>query len=123
MKVIVEFPIAEAEIMLTALQNEDRSWIDADPTFVAGCERLARAVSVERGPSGGAEPRPTIAERAEQLVGRDIHLKTTYGREVSGLLARTQVAGVLIIETPDDLSLRKCIPLGHVADISEAVAA
>jgi hypothetical protein len=108
-RVMVEFPIEEAEAML--------EWPTSEPSEALrekGFERLRRAVNVERGPGGNAEARPDLAEVAEQMVGQRVKIHCKDGGLESGTVE---------IGTPNVLHLRVSsvrslgIPLSRVASI------
>jgi hypothetical protein len=98
--VLVDFPIEEAEAILGRLEEPPlgKSDVDLDAAG-AGYRRLARAVKVERGPSGNAEERPTVAEQAEALIGRDVLVSTIMGGHIKGRLAAISATDKLILET------------------------
>lgn len=68
MKVMVEFPIKEAEGLL-AVCNEVPP-INFGPHAAAGRERLQRAVDIEKGSGGGAALRPE--ERPDNALSEEL---------------------------------------------------
>lgn len=121
-RVAVEFPIEEAESIVKRLREDPMSAAHCDAA-TAGCERIERAISIERGP-GGAHERDLHGE-ACALVGSEVCIRTTYGAEKRGYLDRVRDFATVILETGPNA--RQPIPLAQVVSIepesTEGVAA
>lgn len=102
--VMVEFPLSEAEGILTRLSADgERSMSAADcANAESGRQRLARAVAVEVG-SGGSEEQ-SIEEIAESLIGQRVRVQTTYGSVKTGILRRLSGFRTAMIEESERIN-------------------
>lgn len=121
-RVMVEFPIEEAEGLLKRVAPDGTVSMNAAECLAAeaGRDRLEQAVRVERGAGGLAEMPPTVKDRAEALIGQAVRVYCKDGTSDSGTMMSGTPA-VLYIEVSDRKS--RGIPYDRVSRIEPVLGA
>jgi hypothetical protein len=118
-RVAVEFPIEEARALREAARVTLFEMLAMGAIYRPGGrldrarKKLEQGIAVEEGPCGSAE-QPSLAERAEALIGRKVRVLTTTGAYKRGTLARVSSYHTLVLadhmgDNPISLTLVKAI--------------
>lgn len=118
MSVLVEYPIEEAEAVLSFLEPDATGFVDL-ASLESGRQRLRQAVLVERG-LGGDHELDGLEDLAKALLGERVNVRTTYGSNLVGTLER--IVGFRSLLIRDDF-VRRPVNLSLVDSIELEPAA